>query len=262
MIIDIHTHCFPDALASRAVSSLARTSGLTPFSDGTTAGLKTNMLSAGVDISVLQPIATKPDQTISINKWAYELNVEGLVSFGTVHPDFPNWKESLKWLKKMGFKGIKFHPEYQNFFADDPKVFSLYDEIFSLGMIVLFHSGEDLSYNEPFKCTPARLKVLLDNFPGGKIIAGHMGGYRYWDDTEKYLVGRDIYLDTSFSLRELGVDRSVEIFRNHGTSKILFGSDSPWCDQSEEISFIKSLPLSQKEIYDILGNNAKKLLNL
>mgnify|MGYP006898698407 CR=1 FL=1 len=40
MLIDFHTHAFPDALAARAIPGLAHTGGgLIPLTDGTVSGL-------------------------------------------------------------------------------------------------------------------------------------------------------------------------------------------------------------------------------
>lgn len=262
MIIDIHTHCFPDSLAARAVSSLAHTSGLTPFQEGTVEKLIEVMDASGVDLSVLQPIATKCDQTVNINKWAMEIKNDKLISFGTIHPEYEDYKSIIKWLTENGVKGIKFHPEYQDFFVDEPKYFKLYEAILNAGLIILFHSGVDLSYTEPFRCTPKRLAELVDRFPGAKIIAAHMGGYRYWDETEKYLLGKDIFMDTAYSLEEMGEVLATRIIKEHGTSKILLASDMPWRDPGKDIAFIKSLSLTETEKDNILGNNAKKLLGL
>lgn len=262
MIIDIHTHCFKNDLAQRALGSLSSTSGLTPVSDGTIDNLKKNMKASGVDKSVLQPIATKPGQTISINRWAAGVRDDDLMSFGTIHPEFDGWKEEIKWLSDNGFKGVKFHPEYQDFFVDNEEVYRIYDAIFNAGMIILFHAGNDLSYSEPFRCTPGRLKNILDTFPGAEIIAAHMGSYRLWDDVEELLVGRDIYFDTAFSLKELGKERVLKILRAHGAKKVLLGSDSPWESASSDIEFIKSMDLNKDEIDDILGGNAMRLLGL
>ena len=35
MIIDFHTHAFPDSMAEKAVGKLAKTANLTPVGDGT-----------------------------------------------------------------------------------------------------------------------------------------------------------------------------------------------------------------------------------
>ena len=53
MLIDFHTHAFPDALASRAMSSLGGRVDFAPTSDGTVSGLIKSMDEDGVDISVV-----------------------------------------------------------------------------------------------------------------------------------------------------------------------------------------------------------------
>ena len=53
MLIDFHTHAFPDALAPRAMSSLGERVDFTPTSDGTVSGLIKSMDEDGVDISVV-----------------------------------------------------------------------------------------------------------------------------------------------------------------------------------------------------------------
>ena len=51
--------------------------------------------------------------------------------------------------------------------------------------------------------------------------------------------------------------------RKHPVERILFGSDSPWTDQSEELSFLMELPfLSEGEKEKITGKNAAELLGL
>ncbi|HHV96893.1 MAG TPA: amidohydrolase family protein [Clostridiaceae bacterium] len=262
MIIDIHTHCFPDELAARTIPFLAQKANIPAYLNGTIKGLKESMSKAGIDISVLQPIATKPQQTIGVNRWAINVQDEDIITFGTIHPDFPDWKNEIKMLKEAGIKGIKFHPEYQNFFVDDEKLFPVYETLFEENFIIIFHAGVDLGFQEPYHCTPARLRKVIDTFPGSVVIAAHMGGYRYWNDVEKYLVGRNIYFDTSFSFNDLGPSGMETLIKSHGHDRIFFGSDSPWADQLREVSRIKSLNLSIEEINAILGGNAARLLKL
>ncbi len=66
MIVDIHTHVFPDELAPRAVAVLSGNSSVQPFTDGTCAGLRASMSRAGIDRAAVMPIATKPEQVRSI----------------------------------------------------------------------------------------------------------------------------------------------------------------------------------------------------
>jgi predicted TIM-barrel fold metal-dependent hydrolase len=262
MIIDIHTHCFPDELAAKAIPLLSEKAGISAFLDGTLKQLKKSMSDAGISVSVLQPIATKPDQTTGVNRWAVSVQDDNIISFGTVHPEFFGWKDEIRRLSEASIRGVKFHPEYQDFFVDDPKLFPIYESLVDLGFIILFHAGVDLGYSYPYHCTPCRLKKVLETFPDATIVAAHMGGYRYWDEVERHLMGKNLYLDTSYSIEELGNDGAEKIIKTHGAQKILFGTDSPWLDQSKEVSLIKSLKLSDDEINGVLGGNAKCLLNL
>jgi len=262
LIIDIHVHCFPDEVASRSVSIRSKMFRITPVIDGTVQGIKTSMIESGVDVCVLQPIAMKPEQTVKMNRWAINLRDKRVISFGTIHPDFPNWRQEIKRLAQEGIKGVKFHADCQGYYVDDTHMLRIYEAVFKEGLIALFHSGVDRAFSEPFYCTPARLRKVLDAFPGAPIIAAHMGGYRYWDETEKHLISRDIYFDTAYSIHELGIERAEKLIKQHGAEKILFGTDSPWRNQATDISLIKSLNLDHEAIDGILGNNAKRLLGM
>lgn len=55
MIIDFHTHIFPDEIAGKTLEKLRKMGGISPFTDGTLNGLKASMKAAGVDISLILP---------------------------------------------------------------------------------------------------------------------------------------------------------------------------------------------------------------
>lgn len=262
MIIDFHTHCFPDELAPKATAVLAERAGTPKRLEGTIGDLMASMDKSGVDASVVLGIATKPSQTRRINDWSDEINNERIIAFGSVHPDYEDWETELERISELGLKGIKFHPDYQDFFVDEPRMFPIYEKAFELGLIVLFHAGVDIGLPPPVHCTPQRLVKVLDAFEGGHIVAAHMGGHDYWKDVQKYLAGRDIYLDTAYSMEKMGRELFLEICNTHGYDKILFATDSPWTDQSEEIARLKSYKLGQSAENAILGGNAAALLGL
>lgn len=262
MVVDFHTHCFPDELAARAVPALAKDGGIEARLDGTVKDLKGSMRKAGVDKSVVLPIATKPSQTQKINDWSAEIQDEDIIAFGTIHPNYEGWEAEIRRVKQLGLKGIKFHPDYQEFYVDEPRMMPVYDLIFELGLIIVFHAGLDIGLSPPYHCTPRRLLRLLRTFPGGKIVAAHMGGYSYWDEVEEVLVGEEIYFDTSYSLDWMAAGQAGRIIENHGYRKILFATDSPWTDQSEQIQKIKRLGLESTVEEAILGGNARNLLGL
>lgn len=262
LIIDFHVHCFEDDLAERAVKKLAEASSLVPMSDGTVPGIKKSMKSAGVDKSVVLTIATKPQQTHKINQWAASVQDENIIAFGTVHPDYADWENELEWLHSSGIRGIKFHPEYQRFEVDDRRMFPIYEKAAELGLIMIFHAGADLGFSPPYHCMPEQMRNVVRAVTGAKIVAAHMGGYRSWDDVERFLAGERLYLDTSFSLHEMGGGQFMRIAEKHGFDRLLFATDSPWGGQREELEGLRKLKLPDDKLEAILGGNAAKLLGL
>lgn len=262
MVVDFHAHCFPDELAGRAIPALAARARIQPALDGTVADLKKSMKKAGVGRSVVLSIATRPSQTESINNWCAAIQDSEITAFGSIHPEYAEWKSELERIKDLGLKGIKLHPDYQEFFVDEERMFPIYEKAFELGQIVLFHAGLDIGLPGPYHCTPERLLKVVKAFPGGKIVAAHMGSYSYWDDVERLLVGEDIYFDTSYSLGKMDDEQAKRIIENHGYEKILFGTDSPWSGQEEEIARLKRLGLDGEIEAAILGGNAERLLGI
>ena len=156
MVIDFHTHAFPDTLAQRAIASLVKACGrqYEPCSDGTLSGLISNMDKFGVDISVVQPVITKPSQLETLNRWAKDIEGDRIISFGAVHPDTDDYKRDINFICSLGFKGLKFHPEYQHFTLDDDKMLKIYDYAIQKGLILLFHAGFDPAFPPPYHSNP------------------------------------------------------------------------------------------------------------
>ncbi|NLK88243.1 MAG: amidohydrolase family protein [Clostridiaceae bacterium] len=262
MVIDFHVHCFPDDIARRATESLSKAADLPLMSDGTVAGMKASMKRAGIDKSLILNIATKPSQTRRITQWSSSIQDDEIMAFGSVHPDSPDWEDQLKDMKTAGLKGIKFHPEYQDFYVDDPKMYPIYEKAAELGFIIIFHAGGDLGMPEPYHCTPDRMRRALETMAGATIVAAHMGGFEYWDDVERYLVGEDIFFDTSFSLHEMSPEQFRRMLSEHGYHRLLFASDSPWGNQYTETERFRNMDLTDEVRNAIMGGNAARLLGL
>lgn len=261
MIIDMHVHIFPEAIAQRAVETLASKCKETPYHYGRESQLLELMADAGVDLSVVQCIATNPAQTRKVNDYAIRVAEHPrLIPFGSIHPEFPLWKQELHRLKAAGVTGIKLHPDYQNFFIDEERMLPIYREIISLEMTLLFHAGVDIGMPEPVHCTPERISHVLEEFEGYPVVFAHMGGYDMWDSVERYLAGKRIYLDTSYAIDKMDPEQAARLIEKHGSDRILFGSDSPWGLQSQQISYLNGMPLSQTQKENIFWKNARSLL--
>ncbi|MGI5868812.1 MAG: amidohydrolase family protein [Kiritimatiellia bacterium] len=262
MIIDFHTHCFPDALAPRAMAVLEANAGVKAPLDGTVASLVASMKRAGVDRSVMLQIATKPSQNRTVNTWAIERREPELIPFGSIHPDGTDWADELKRLAAAGIKGVKLHPEYQGFYVDDARMFPIYRLIDELGLIVLFHAGADIGVPPPVHGAPEHFARVLDRLPHGRAILAHLGGWKRWDGVEKLLVGTHLVFDTSFSRQFMPFDQMKRLVERHGADKFVMGSDSPWDDPQAAIDAVRELGVSPDEESAILGGNAARLLGL
>lgn len=264
-IIDFHTHCFPDALAKRAIATLSENGSIRPYHDGTAAGLVALQERSGVSQSVIMPIATKSSQTAGINQWAAEVQAAfagKILAFGSLHPASTRFKEEIAALKALGLKGVKLHPEYQNFHVDDPSYYPLYEAVFSAGLPILFHTGGDVAFPPPYHAEPAAVARMAKAFPGATIIAAHLGGYAMWEESEQCLIGSDVMMDISTAAGTIDSERLVRLCRAHGTDKILFATDSPWFDPAETIRAVENAGFTEAEKLAIYSENAKRLLKI
>ncbi|HUS92727.1 MAG TPA: amidohydrolase family protein [Phycisphaerae bacterium] len=260
--IDVHTHAFPDALAERAVAELERIAPVRTVGEGTTASLLASMDAAGIDASVVCTIATRPEQTGSILRWCEAVRSERIVPFASIHPDTP---EPGRWVERIvaaGVRGIKLHAFYQDFRIDEPRMEGIYAAAEALGLVVQLHCGEDFSFPVDDRAGAARVARVLDRHRGLKVIAAHMGGWRMWEQSERWLVGRDVFFETSYSLVDLGPERAADMIRRHGVERVLFGTDWPWSRQAEDVAVLRGLALADADREKVLGANAAALLGL
>lgn len=263
MIIDFHTHAFPDEIAKKALDKLSYASGgLEAQTKGTVDSLKTEMEKDGVDISVVLSIATNKKQQTNVNNYAKSINGEkSIFAFGSVHPDADNVYEELERIKEMGLKGVKFHPEYQGFYVDDEKMKPIYKKISALGLITVFHSGYDYGYAPPYHCMPDNLLNALKWFDS-PVVAAHWGGVNCGVEVIKKLCGKDVWFDLSFGYAAMPKAIAQEILDKHTPDKVIFASDMPWHRPSWEKQLIETLDLSSDDKDKIYYKNALKLLNI
>ncbi len=260
MRVDVHTHAFPERIAVRAIQQLADNSGTyRPKTDGTTRGLLASMDAAGIDLAFVANIATRPEQAAPILAWSREITSPRLHPLGSVHPDSPTWESELENFANAGFAGIKLHPHYQAFWLDEPRMQPVFTQIAEHGMFLLLHAGYDVAFPGDPRALPPAILGVHQRHPRLTLIAAHFGGWASWGAVLEHLAGTDVFFDTSF-LNEVDPAHAAAILRRHGSERLLFGSDSPWVDQSESVTAIEQLPLTATTKQMILGGNAEALL--
>lgn len=300
MVLDFHSHTFPEAVAKKAMDKLTKEANIPYFTDATNSGIRKSMEEAGVDVSLILPVVTAPAQTEKINRVAIELNSSEmakkpermLLSFGGIHPENENFKEVLSYIKGEGLKGIKLHPVYQGMKFDDIRYKRIVSYCMEQDLVVITHAGFDLSYPGNDLATTKYIAGLLKDTKPEKLVLAHMGGYGCWDEIEEVIAEYGCYVDTGFTVQRTrrfsgpynkeadasynpaedhswwpkqGVitdEQFCRIVKAAGPKKVLFGSDSPWNDQKEAVENITRLIADKEQQADILGRNACELLGI
>lgn len=278
IITDFHTHTFPDVIAQRAIAGMQVNSHAAAFSSGTQDGLLASMDAAGVGRSVVLPVATNPLKISSMNdKLLSQEKSQHVVNFGAMHPQAENWKQELNRLASAGVPGIKLHPQYQGTDITDIRYLRILDHAASLGLLTVTHAGDEIAYPGVVRCSPEMVRSVCDQLGNIPLVLAHMGGWKNWQRVAENLAHTGCYLDTAISLGSivpiddhyapadlplLNEEAFVSLVRAFGSHRILFGTDSPWADQNEEIRKLTSLPLEQQELENILSHNAVRLLGL
>ncbi|MBR5047835.1 MAG: amidohydrolase family protein [Eubacterium sp.] len=281
MIIDFHVHTFPKAVADLAIHTIGyEKAGIRAFTDGTPEGLIDSMKKAGIAYSVNLPVPTNMKQMVKLNRLAVETREEnlqkGIINFGGIHPQYEDYKSVMKDLAAHGVPGIKIHPAFMDTDIEDIRCLRVIDYACQLGLCVLLHTGIELSTHDHNYCTVEGILHVIHEVGPDKLILAHMGNLGFWDQVEKYLCGAPVWFDTAFSLGKICRDPKApikpfmdeklrpedftRIARKHGTDRLLFGTDSPWGGQQEEVDMIRALDFTQEELEKIFSGNAKPLL--
>lgn len=263
MVIDFHTHAFPAELAAKATSK----NYILPVLNGSYESLSESMTSCGVDYSLILPISTREGMSEGLNIKASKISeISGdmrMLSFGSVYPGEINWDKEVDAVKKLGLKGIKIQPSFQNCLLSDAKIYELVRYALGVGLYVIIHVGPDYPTQTPECATPRMAADLLSKLDNtNKLIFAHLGGYNYPEDAFNMIAGSDVFLDTSMCTEAMGDEMIEKIIKKHGSNKVLFGSDSPWYSQKSGIDDLKRLNLSNQELDNILFKNAAKILEI
>lgn len=275
MVIDFHVHAFSEKIVERAMGQLEKTlldateylpktANISPCTDGTLKDLIKKMDKHSIDKGVLLPIATKPSQQRIINNWAKESESDRIISFGSVHPDADDALDELERIRKLGLYGVKLHPDYQNFFVDEERLFPIYRKCIELDLPIIFHAGFDPISPKKAHAMPDAFSKVLDALPNITMVLAHFGGMLEWDMVEEYLIGRgeNLYFDLSTVTGYLGDEQAERMIKKHGSNRILFASDMPWDSPQNIVSLVERLDLTSEDRKNILYKNAKRLLKL
>lgn len=250
-IADAHCHIYPGKIAEKATAAVGAFYGAGMAAPGYPHSLIESGEKIGVSRYLVCSVATKPEQSASINDFiALKCKTyPQFLGFAALHPHQTDWNEEIARILALGLRGVKFHPDFQRFHIDEPAMLPVYERLRAEGLPILFHMGDE---RYDFSA-PHRLAALLRALPGLRVIAAHFGGYQQWDEAERELAGMDgVVFDTSSSLWRLSKERALRLVRAYGPKRLMFGTDFPMWDHAGELERFLSLGLSGAENERIL----------
>lgn len=259
-IIDAHAHIFPTKIAFKASASIGDFYGIPMDSDASVESLLAKEKELGSKHTLVCSSALSPKQVESINDFLHgELEAHPeLIGFAAMHRDMEGFKEEIKRIKAMGFKGIKFHHDMQQIDIDDPKQYPIYECMEQEGLALLLHMGDD---RYDFSAPEKMVKVAKD-FPKMTVIGAHFGGYRRWQDSIHNPKLDNVYYDTSSSLFMMDNDTAERFLDHFGPERFFFGSDFPMWDPKKEYERFMKLNLSDETRQMILYDNFARVFGI
>lgn len=260
-IIDAHCHIYPDKIAEKASESTGNFYSLPVRLDGKISTLLEHGEKAGIEHFVVQSVATTPKQVSGINNFIAASVAKSNGKFtglGTLHPDSENIEADVNEIIGLGLKGVKLHPDIQQFKIDDYRMLKIY-ELCENRLPILMHTGDHrYDYSNPNRMMP-----ILDIYKKLTVIGAHFGGWSMWEEATKKLSNyENFYVDCSSSLYAITPEKAKELIMAYGTEHVLFGTDYPMWEPETEIAKFMQIDLTEKQREDILYNNTAKLLNI
>ena len=262
-IFDAHVHIFPEKIATKASVNIGKFYDLHMDFDGSVAALIDLYSKVGVDKCLVQSVATTPAQVQSINNFIAD-SVKGypelFVGFCSLHPSMSKKEIEVEIDRalSLGLKGIKLHPDFQEFKIDDRNAYNIY-EVAEGRLPILFHTG-DFRYEWS---SPFRLARALKDFPELIVIGAHFGGWSEWEDGVKHLADlENVYVDTSSSLYTLTPKQAKEYINAFTPDRVLFGTDYPMWNIENELKYMEAIDLTDDERNKIMYRNACRLLDV
>jgi uncharacterized protein len=280
--IDVHVHAGSSAAAPRDASAptrddtLARATqrsgvgGQTP--DQTAAYYRERKIACaiwGVDTGGTRgarPGAVSNDELLE----AAERNPDVLIPFVMVDPWRADAPAEAERLIKAGARGFKFHPPSQGFYANDERIYPLYEVISAARLPALFHTGQTAVGQGSGAGGGIRLKygnpIYLDDvavdFPEMPIIMAHPS-FPWQDEALAISLHKaQVYIDLSGWSPKYFPPQLVQYSNTLLKNKVLFGSDHPMITTDRWLADFQNAGFREEVQPLILKENAAKLLGL
>ncbi len=277
MIIDCHTHIFPDEIKKNREAFCRKDRGFSSVYKNPKAKivgaeeLIASMDEAGIEKSVICGFPWEETELCALhNQYLIDSALrypDRLIVFILLHFSYPEWSAmELDRGTKRGAKGVGEIAFYDREMTDQDietmrPIFKMMEQ---QKVPVLFHTNEHLGHSYPGKGrTPLEVFYRFAlAFPSLPILLAHWGGglpfYELMPEVERAM--GNVYYDTAaspflYSKKIYGVAKEIV-----GAEKILFGSDFPLVSPQRYFEELEASGLSVEDREKILGLNFLRLL--
>jgi uncharacterized protein len=263
-----HAHVFPQSVNPQ----------------GTIDRLEQLLDSSGIDHAVcFAPFPSQVARGFDQNAWlANELRSRPrLVGFGTIDIYRSDRKDQVRKVKELGLKGLKLHPNAQEFDITRPEAMQIYEAAEAHGMFITFHSGIHHYRIEEYRVL--KFDEVAWTFPNLRFSMEHVGGYHFFAEALAVIVnnipfppvpGRrcmvyggltSVFTPDYLRFWYMSPERLRELVLQAGPEQLIFGLDFPYNLEENTnlgIQTIMGLDLPEEKKALILGNNLREALGM
>ena len=280
MIIDAHTHIFPDEIRKNREKYFSGEPAFKKLYQSPKSRLigAQEMLAAmddsQVDKAVVFGFPWKNSELFKRhNDYIHEVvgrYPDRFIGLGCFDPFSKGAEEEARrCLQKSGLSGIGELAFYQSGIEDSAlgRLEPVMEICRDRNLPVLIHTNEPIGHSYPGKTpnTLAQIYQLIQAFPQNKIILAHWGGGLFFFSLLKKEIKQSlkhVYFDTAASPYLYDADVYRLAIQLAGAEKILFGSDFPLLPPVRYFDEMKAAGLSEDEMQQICGENTARLFNI
>lgn len=279
MIIDFHTHIFPEIIRKNRNDFFEGEPAFSLLYDSKKSKLVGAddivpvMREEGVDISVVFGFPWEnPDTAKMHNDYiisSVEKYPDQLKGFCCVDPAWNGTAGEVERCLAAGLSGVGELAFYTSGIDRNTihNLTPLMDLCLEKNVPVLIHTNEPIGHQYPGKTPITLLEIynLAKRFPDNKLVLAHWGGgiffYMHLKKEVKDIL-KNVYYDTAASPFLYNKEIYRTAFSLTGKDKILFGSDYPLMKPSRYFQEIEDSGLSKEDQVGILGENAAMLFGI
>jgi len=244
---------------------------ITPTSEGIGIDeLLRRMEKSGVDkaLTWLQPPYMRDIE--ESNRYVYDAMIkhpDKILGFGWADPNFgvESAKDMVKkCINEYGFYGVKLNGAQNNYYIDDPRIsFPVIEEIAQPEKLLALHVGADAyEHTHPF-----RVAKIAERYPELQILVVHMGGAAFNDLSDATIEIAEKYDNLTLIGSAVRTISILKAIRNLGSSRVCFGSDTPFELMHVEVAKYNALLDGEEELSDedksnVMAGNIIRLLGV